>query len=283
MKNYFIARARKNRVNIKTKLFLICIYCVLLFSVGNASAAVKYLPAGNLISGSGTGQTVSPLYLNPYFEYNACDWRGCGWKVYDFFGYVGIMRLPVEQAATYANSQVYNSGGFLGSGPDQCDPKNYNFPWQDNFCETRSNPNSKSTHCPTKTRVHTGQDMRPATCKKDTYWAVSAEPGYIDRVGLFSLQIQGDSGFRHHYLHLDKNSYNNWKTLLNQNPAGVRVSRGQRLGLISNTFGGTPTTIHLHYELRDTSNEALSPYNTLVETHKVAELCDTNPSFIKCQ
>jgi len=31
---------------------------------------------------------------------------------------------------------------------------------------------------------------------------------------------------------------------------GDKVAIGQKLGKVSNDFGGTPTTIHLHFELR---------------------------------
>jgi murein DD-endopeptidase MepM/ murein hydrolase activator NlpD len=31
---------------------------------------------------------------------------------------------------------------------------------------------------------------------------------------------------------------------------GDQVAVGQKLGKVSNDFGGTPTTIHLHFELR---------------------------------
>jgi len=31
---------------------------------------------------------------------------------------------------------------------------------------------------------------------------------------------------------------------------GTKVTAGQKLGKVSNDFGGTPTTIHLHFEMR---------------------------------
>jgi hypothetical protein len=269
----------KNKIFIKKKLILICACCALIFSLITVTAFAisfpprigSYLPAGDLITGSGTGQTISPEYLKPHviisFPYPIGDIE------------IGKFLLPIENGVfSYANSQVYRDGGSKHPSPEQCVPTNYSFPWQDNFCETRTNQNSKSINCPAKTKVHLGQDIRPATCKKDTHWAVAAEPGQIYSVGSFSLQIKGDSGFIHHYLHLDKNSYKKWKNLLNKKPTGVRVIRGERLGLISNNAGRDFTTFHLHYELRDTDNEPLSPYETLVSAHGAAVSCQNNPN-----
>jgi murein DD-endopeptidase MepM/ murein hydrolase activator NlpD len=38
--------------------------------------------------------------------------------------------------------------------------------------------------------------------------------------------------------------------------AGSQVKRGDRLGLVSNDFGGTPTTIHLHFEIRQVMRDS---------------------------
>jgi murein DD-endopeptidase MepM/ murein hydrolase activator NlpD len=56
---------------------------------------------------------------------------------------------------------------------------------------------------------------------------------------------------------------------------GDRVVRGQRLGLVSNEFGGGLTTIHLHFEIKmavDTgagiTNTHVPPYLALVESYQ---------------
>jgi murein DD-endopeptidase MepM/ murein hydrolase activator NlpD len=57
---------------------------------------------------------------------------------------------------------------------------------------------------------------------------------------------------------------------------GQIVTRGQRLGKVSNDFGGAPTSIHLHFEIK--ANVALPgqpagfrkvpPYASLVDAYK---------------
>ena len=153
------------------------------------------------------------------------------------------MRFPLEAAPAWANSQVYGYGGWQAPGPGgQCDPRNYAYPWRDNFCETRSWSNSK---CPAG-RGHQGQDIRPATCQKKVHWAVAAEAGRISSIGSYTLTLLGDSGRIYRYLHLDMAEVN----ALFPTPASRTVTRGQRLGRVSDDFGGNATTIHLHFEIK---------------------------------
>jgi hypothetical protein len=71
------------------------------------------------------------------------------------------MRFPLRCAPAYLNSQVYNAGGMQGGG--FCDESNYTYPWQDNFCEKRSNPDQVSWACPAHSAIHQGQDIRANT------------------------------------------------------------------------------------------------------------------------
>lgn len=151
--------------------------------------------------------------------------------------YVPGMRFPIEVAPAYPNSQVYGHGGYLGPGGGQCDPENYSYPWYDNYCEPRD---WDMPLCPSGTG-HQGQDIRPSTCTDAVHWAVAAESGTISGIGSFSVSLMSDSGTRHRYLHMKMN-----RLAVSR---GQRVAKGDRLGLVSNDFGGTPTTIHLHYDL----------------------------------
>ena len=72
---------------------------------------------------------------------------------------------------------------------------------------------------------------------------------------------------RYTYLHLDRPS-------LLVVP-GEEVVRGQRLGRVSNEFGGNPTTIHLHFEIKmavetgqGLQNTNIPPYLALVESYQ---------------
>jgi len=152
--------------------------------------------------------------------------------------YAPGMRFPLESAPAFLNSQIYGHGGYMGPGGGQCTGANYDFPWHDNYCEERS---WDMPLCPSG-RGHQGQDIRPGTCDDSTHWAVAAADGTITNVGSYSVYLTADDGTRYDYLHMDMSRLAVTR--------GQRVSRGDRLGLVSNDFGGTSTTIHLHFNIR---------------------------------
>jgi MYXO-CTERM domain-containing protein len=170
------------------------------------------------------------------------------------------MRYPIENSPSFANSQVWGPGGYQGPGGGQCDDTNYSYPWWDNFCETRS---WDVPLCPSG-NGHQGQDIRPATCEDAKHWTVAAEDGVITNIGTYSMYLQADNGTRHRYLHMQRASYTVGE--------GDRVSKGDRLGKVSNEFGGTPTTIHLHYDLYQNvsgiGNTYVPTYMSLVESYE---------------
>lgn len=181
------------------------------------------------------------------------------------------MRFPLEKGPAYANSQIYRPGGYLQkkiakykSLPgDQCNSVNYSGPWYDNFCETRG---YATAMCP-KGKGHQGQDIRAATCKPRVVYAVSAENGVVSDIGKYSVTIQGESGAIYRYLHLDKQSI-----LVSEDK---RIKRGEKIGKVSNEFNGTPTTVHLHFEIKDAvrlNNKTVitfvPPYTSLVQSYK---------------
>ncbi|MCI4663700.1 MAG: HYR domain-containing protein [Neomegalonema sp.] len=189
---------------------------------------------------------------------------GSGRGVVDRTVYAPGMRFPIERSPAYANSQVWGVGGFRGPRGGQCDKRNFRYPWRDNFCETRSGSNSFCRGG----RGHQGQDIRPGTCKKDKHWAVAVEDGTITHLGSYTVTLRGASGREYRYLHL------NMRRLAIRR--GQRVKRGQRIGLVSNFFGGTPTTIHLHFEIRLVVQDSkgrvrkrfVPPYTSLVDSYK---------------
>jgi MYXO-CTERM domain-containing protein len=201
--------------------------------VAGPAAAFDYHPPGDLISGSGQGRVDDKVYAPG-------------------------MRFPFENAPAFANSQVYNPGGYLGPGGGQCDSFNYNYPWRDNYCETRQ---WDMPLCPAGTG-HQGQDIRPATCENNKYWGVAAVDGTITSVGSYSVYLTGADGTRYDYLHMSNVKVG----------VGQSVTRGQQLGNISNAFGGTPTTIHLHFNLRQNVQGVgtvyVPPYMSLIQSYK---------------
>ena len=210
-----------------------------------AAATFGHFPAGDLIPKSGSGyldRTVwSPSLCFPFAE------------------------------DAFANSQVYGAGGGMGpkDHPSQCDPMNYTLPWRDNFCESRG---YASPLCASG-KGHQGQDIRPATCKKDVHWVVAAEDGIITDIGTYTVTLTGSAAPHrvYRYLHMRMNQL--------AVKEGAAVKAGANLGKASNDFGGTPTTIHMHFEIRSgvsgTSTDGkpvvlhtfLPPYQSLVAAY----------------
>lgn len=202
-------------------------------------ATFTYEPPGELLTDTGQGVKTDKIYAPG-------------------------MRFPLESAPAYPNSQVYMNGGGSGPGGSQCDQVNYSYPWRDDFCEKRS---WDTPICPSA-KGHQGQDIRPATCKKGAHWAVAAEAGQITNIGSYTVTLTADSGIRYRYLHMK----------MDELPVklGDTVARGQRLGLVSNDFGGAATTIHLHFEIKTTvalpdgtsQIHFAPPYASLVDSYK---------------
>lgn len=179
--------------------------------------------------------------------------------------YFPDLRFPLEAGPAFLNSQVYRPGGGHASAPgNQCAQVNYSYPWHDNFCETRG---WDMPICPAG-RGHQGQDIRPATCQKNLHWAVAVEDGIIAHIGTYSVTLQTKQGTLFRYLHM------NMKDLAVKR--GDAVKRGTRIGKVSNDFGGTPTTIHLHFEAKDSvqwpdghvATTFVPPYTSLVAAYK---------------
>jgi murein DD-endopeptidase MepM/ murein hydrolase activator NlpD len=197
------------------------------------AATFAYDPPGKLESGSGSGRADPTLYA--------------------------ALRFPIEAGPAYANSQVYNPGGSESpGGSDQCDASNYTYPWRDNYCEKRS---WSMPLCPSGTG-HQGQDIRPATCKKDVHWVVAVTDGTITNVGSYSVYLTAADGTRFDYLHMGSV----------QVKFGAVVKRGQRIGRVSNAFGSSSTTVHLHFNIRQNvqglGEVYVPPYASLVRAYQ---------------
>ncbi|MBV1862548.1 MAG: M23 family metallopeptidase, partial [Nannocystaceae bacterium] len=183
---------------------------------------------------------------------------GSGTGAADSTVYVPGMRYPMESGPSFPNSQVWGHGGGSGPGGGQCDTENYSYPWRDNYCETRS---WDMPLCPSGTG-HQGQDIRPATCDAGEHWNVASEAGTVTNIGSYSVYVTGADGTRFDYLHGSGNAVSN----------GQAVAKGERINRVDNEFGGTPTTIHLHYNLKqDVAGVGfvfVSPYMSLVESYR---------------
>lgn len=201
---------------------------------GVASAQeFSFNPPGTLTSGSGSGR-------------------------FDEHVYAPNMRYPVEETPSFANSQVWGHGGGSGPGGGQCDIENFSYPWWDNYCETRS---WDMPLCPSGTG-HQGQDIRAKSCDKNVHWVVASEAGTVTNVGSYSVYITAADGTRYDYLHMGSV----------QVGVGDDVTKGQHIGKVSNEFGGTPTTVHLHFNLRQNVSGVgtvyVPPYMSLVTSYQ---------------
>lgn len=204
-----------------------------LVAADGAAQDFSFLPPGDLVPDSGAGRA-------------------------DDVVYAPTMLFPMATLPAFANSQVYGHGGYLGPGGGQCDVENYSFPWRDNYCEERS---WDMPLCPAGTG-HQGQDIRAATCDKDVHPVVAAEDGTITNVGSYSVYLTTADGTRFDYLHMSNVEVS----------VGQDVSRGDVLGLVSNEFGGTATTIHLHFNIRQNVSGVgtvyVPPYTSLINAYQ---------------
>ncbi|MEM7663314.1 MAG: M23 family metallopeptidase [Pseudomonadota bacterium] len=217
-----------------------------------------------------------PATVEPAFSYYAPGFliSGSGQGSLDETVYSPNMVFPIKDAPSYAQSQVFRFGGGIGGG-DECDPRNYEYPWQDNFCETRSRNNSTPS-CPTP-RVHLGQDIRvgdAAACQAmrreyrnnpagiSTYKIVAVEDGIISNIGSYTVNLRAGPRI-YRYMHM------NMRAL--QVSLGDEVKAGQHIGYYSKDFGGTPTTFHLHFEIKQNTPDGgwkfVPPYTSLVEAY----------------
>lgn len=212
----------------------------LAFGTGLATSSVRaqepfYLPPGDLIPDSGQGLPEMTVFAPG-------------------------MRYPLEQGPSYPNSQVYMNGGSKGPGGNQCDEVNYSYPWRDNYCETRS---WDMPLCPAGVG-HQGQDIRAPTCENKKHQVVATAAGEVTNIGSYSIYVTTPSGQRFDYLHgaLD--------TIVVA--LGQQVEVAQPLVKVSNNMGNTPTSIHLHFNIKQDVGGVgfvyVSPYMSLVEAYK---------------
>lgn len=211
----------------------------------------EYFAPGDLIPGTGTGLVDDAVYAPG-------------------------MLFPIKTAPTWPQSMVFRLGGAVGG--DQCDPANYDIPWRDNFCEKRSSTRN-TPMCPTN-KVHQGQDIRvgsAADCntlrrqpkaERGLHEVIAVEDGIIQHIGTYSVQLKGtETGNIYSYLHL------NMRRL--RVSALDTVSAGDTLGVVSNDFGSTPTTFHLHFEIKaPIEGEGIvhvPPYMSLVSAYERRE------------
>ncbi|AKV04226.1 hypothetical protein AKJ09_10889 [Labilithrix luteola] len=200
---------------------------------GADAGEFAYDPPGQLVDGSGKGRADDKVF-------------------------VPDMRFPIESGPAFANSQVWGVGGNSGPAGSQCEERNFSYPWHDNYCETRS---WDMPLCPSGTG-HQGQDVRASSCEKGVHPVVAVADGTITNVGSYSVYLTTADGTRFDYLHMSNLTIK----------VGDTVKRGQRIGMVSNQFGGEVTTVHLHFNIRQNVEGVgqvyVPPYTSLIKAYK---------------
>ncbi|MEM1106355.1 MAG: M23 family metallopeptidase [Pseudomonadota bacterium] len=228
-----------------------------------------------------TGDTLAPPAVDEPVEFTFSYFApgsltpGSGTGAPDQIVHAPGLVFPIRTAPAYLQSMVWGFGGGVGGG-DECDPRNYTYPWRDNFCETRTS-NRSSPFCPLG-RIHQGQDIRvgtPSECEilrgtaeddRMLHEVVAVEDGVVYEIGTYTVKLRsGGRIFR--YMHLNMDAL--------QVSAGDSVLAGDVLGYVSKDFGGTPTTFHLHFEIIQNTEEHgwvhVPPYLSLVEAYERRE------------
>ena len=222
------------------------------FLADDEGRTFSYVPAGDLLPASGPGHADTTIYRSN-------------------------IAFPLEDAA-FLNSQVYRYGGSQGAvngmSGGQCHATNYDYPWQDTFCESRSRD---QIMCPDG--GHEGVDIRAASCipeTSDTHWAVAVEDGRIiaPSSSRYTVKLQTNDGTLYRYMHMKMDEL--------AVSDGEFVAKGQRIGKVSNDFFNSsgdpvPTTFHLHFEMyqnyapdegSDPIFDQVNPYMTLVNAYE---------------
>jgi murein DD-endopeptidase MepM/ murein hydrolase activator NlpD len=203
--------------------------------VAAAADPFTYDPPGQLVNGSGKGRV-------------------------DMNVYAPGIRFPIESGPAYANSQVWGHGGNSGTG-SQCDIENFSYPWHDNYCETRD---WAMPLCPSGSG-HQGQDIRAASCKPGLHTAVAVVDGTITSVGSYSVYLTAADGTRFDYLHEQD-------VIVKE---GQQVKRGDPIGKVSNHFGTSVTTVHLHFNIHQNVAGVgavyVPPYLSIVQAYETLQ------------
>ena len=215
-----------------------------------------------------------PEYTFSYFAPGALT-PGSGTGAPNQLVHAPGITFPIRTAPAYLQSMVWGFGGGVGGG-DECDSRNYTYPWRDNFCETRTS-NRNSPFCPVG-RIHQGQDIRvgtPSECEvlrrtpeddRMLHEVVAVEDGVVYEIGTYTVKLRS-GGQIYRYMHLNMDAL--------QVSAGDSVLQGDVLGYVSKDFGGTPTTFHLHFEILQNTEEHgwvhVPPYLSLVEAYERRE------------
>jgi murein DD-endopeptidase MepM/ murein hydrolase activator NlpD len=219
------------------------------------SPGFSYRPSGDIIANSG--------------------FRKQGGRA-DFNAYAQI-RFPLEKTPAFVHSQSYRNRRSSEKPIDDQTGSNTSYPWQDNFCESRS---FGVGQCPGGFG-HQGEDLRPAPCPAVNEGAERCDPkqqavvavreGVVIRSAkqqAATLQINSrNEHIRFRYMHMNPASLDA-DGVLN----GRRVDEGEKIGVVSNYLDHpNGTSRHLHFDVQVFTRDGwlwVNPYGTLVSAYE---------------
>jgi hypothetical protein len=224
-----------------------------------------YRPAGDIIANSG--------------------YRKQGGRA-DFTAYSQI-RFPLEKTPAFVHSQSFRNRSSNDRLLDELAGSNTSYPWQDNFCESRSFGVGQCA----SGYGHQGQDIRPAPCPvlgqapdrqdPDRQATDRCEPNQQAIVAVrdavvirspkqqaATLQINTrNEHIRFRYMHMNPAAMDADR-LLN----GRQVEEGEKIGVVSNYMDHpNGTTRHLHFDVQVFTRDGwlwVNPYVTLVSAYE---------------
>lgn len=214
----------------KVALAIPLVLIALTMSVKAETGPFTYYPPGHFIKGSAAFGSSTGLLD---YEDNAPN-----------------MLFPLK-APAFANSQVFSPGGAHYAGTDGTkgwgDPRNYQYPWQDNFCEERSDRFHLAHLCPSGW-AHQGQDIRPKDRQKEVYEVLAVDDLFVmwNNPGDLALRT-ADSEMVFNYLHISRPTQvvGGVKQEI-KFKIGQKVTKGQVVGFVSQV-SREPTSVHLHF------------------------------------
>ena len=186
------------------------------------------------------------------------------------------IRFPLEKAPAFAHSQSFRNSRSADKPLDGLTGGNGGYPWQDNFCESRSFSVGQCANG----FGHQGQDIRPAPCLQSDgaercdpklQAVVAVRDGVIIRSAkqqAATLQINTRTEhIRFRYMHMNPSALDA-SGVLN----GRSVEEGERIGVVSNYLDHpNGTSRHLHFDVQVFTRDGwlwVNPYVTLISAYE---------------
>jgi len=219
------------------------------------SSDFSYLPSGDIIAKSGFRKQSGRTDFNAYSQ----------------------IRFPLEKTPAFIHSQSFRSRRSSDKPIDEQVGSNSSYPWQDNFCESRS---FNVGQCPGGFG-HQGEDIRPGACAAGNEGPERCDPrqqavlAVRDGVVMRSpkqqaatLQINSrNEHIRFRYMHMNPAAMDA-DGILN----GRHVDEAEKIGVVSNYLDHpNGTSRHLHFDVQVFTRDGwlwVNPYTTLVSAYE---------------